>query len=319
MNVQQLEYIIAVDNHRHFAKAAEAVFVTQPTLSMMIQKLERELGVKIFDRTKQPIEPTEIGKTIIAQARITLKDMESIKELVYEDKNIVEGDFKMGIIPTIAAYLIPELIKVHNSSGCKVNLTLLEKTTNEALSELLSNKIDGALVAGPIHLPRLMEYPIYYEKFYLYLSPENELYKEREIDINEIDPSDIWLLEEEHCLRGQIQKICHMRHTVKDSKTVHYDAGSLDTLIHVIDVNGGMTVIPEMMAMDLPEETQENLRKMSNDESVREICLVVNKEYPRQLILKEIIDLIKKTVPKSMQEEELSRFVVGIEAPVINK
>ncbi|MDR0384520.1 MAG: LysR family transcriptional regulator, partial [Prevotellaceae bacterium] len=171
MNIQQLEYIIAVDNFRHFAKAAEICHVTQPTLSMMIQKLEEELDVKMFDRSKHPVEPTSIGKQIIEQARISLRHFKQIREVIENEQNMVTGSFNLGIIPTIASYLVPVLLHKHNTGYSEIDLTLKERTTNELVHELLNGTLDGGILAGPLNHPRLCEYPVYYEKFYAYVSP----------------------------------------------------------------------------------------------------------------------------------------------------
>lgn len=312
MNIQQLEYIVAVDNHRHFAQAADACFVTQPTLSMMIQKLEEELDVILFDRSKHPVEPTNIGTKVIEQARVTLKQMRYIKELIDDEKNRIEGSFKLGVIPTIAPYLIPELLKSHEESKCPVDLTLHEKTTAEVIDGILRGEIDGAIVAGPLNQPRMVEYPLYYENFYAYVSPNESCYNDKEIDLDGINIKDLWLLEEEHCLRGQIQKICSSKRKSNKSNHIRYEAGSIDTLISIIDQNKGLTIIPEMTAMNLSEERQENLRPFKNMTAVREVCLVVNQEYVRKRILDELIKLVKISVPKSMQNADLKEFVVDI-------
>ena len=168
MTIQQLEYIIAVDNHRHFAKAAENCHVTQPTLSMMIQKLEEELEVKIFDRSAHPVKPTEIGTRIIGQARISIKFFKQIHELVQNEKNILNGNFKLGVIPTIAPYLVPELLARQNESDLDIELVLKEHPTHEVIELILNGTLDGGLVAGPLKHPLLVEHPVYYEKFYAY-------------------------------------------------------------------------------------------------------------------------------------------------------
>ncbi|MDR0419404.1 MAG: hydrogen peroxide-inducible genes activator [Prevotellaceae bacterium] len=312
MNIQQLEYIVAVDNHRHFVQAADACFVTQPTLSMMIQKLEEELDVILFDRSKHPVEPTNIGAKVIEHARVTLKQIRYIKELIDDEKNRVKGSFKLGVIPTIAPYLIPELLKSHEESKCPVDLTLHEKTTAEVIDGILRGEIDGAIVAEPLNQPRIVEYPLYYEHFYAYVSPNESCYDNKEIDLDGINIKDLWLLEEEHCLRGQIQKICNSKRKSNKSNHIRYEAGSIDTLISIIDQNKGLTIIPEMTAMNLSEERQENLRPFKNMTVVREICLVVNREYVRKRILKELVKLVRISVPKSMQNADLKKFVVDI-------
>jgi LysR family hydrogen peroxide-inducible transcriptional activator len=313
MNIQQLEYLIAVDNFRHFAKAAEVCCVTQPTLSMMIQKLEEELDVKIFDRSKHPVEPTEIGKQILKQARTSLKYFRQIKEIVANEQNVTKGSFKLGIIPTIASYLVPVMLHQHQTGYESIELILKESTTGNLIKEILNGTLDGGVLAGPLNHPGLLEFPVYYEKFYAYVSPHDEIYKEKEIDLDMIDIDNIWLLENEHCLRGQIERLCHLKQkSSTGNSSIKYESGSIDTLINVVDFNPGITIIPEMHAMGLSEEKQENLRPFKNLTAVREVILAVSKDYVRKTLLNIILEIIRNSVPKSMQNPELKEFVVDL-------
>ncbi|MDR1632341.1 MAG: hydrogen peroxide-inducible genes activator [Dysgonamonadaceae bacterium] len=313
MNIQQLEYIIAVDNFRHFAKAAEVCCITQPTLSMMIQKMEEELNVKIFDRSKHPVEPTAIGKQIIDQGRISLKHFKQIRDIVENEQNIVTGTFKLGIIPTIAPYLVPAILEKQNSKYKGIELILKENTTNNLIIGIQKGIIDGGLMAGPLNHPDLMEYPLYYEKFYAYVSPLDEKYQRKKIDLDEIDINEVWLLENEHCLRGQIERLCQMKRKATDENiSIKYESGSIDTLVHIVDYNHGITIIPEMHAMGLSEDKQENLREFENITAVREVSLIVSKEYVRKAMLQVILEIVKSAVPKSMQNPELKKCVVNL-------
>ena len=315
MNIQQLEYIVAVDNQRHFAKAADVCHIAQPTLSMMIQKLEDELGVQLFDRSKHPVEPTSIGKQVIEQARTSLQSLKQIKEIVENEQNVVTGTFKLGIIPTIAPYLVPELLKKRQTHYNDIELILKESTTNHILEDILNGTLDGGLLAGPINLPKIVEYPVYYEKFYAYVSKE-DMYKDKEIDLEQIDINNIWLLENVHCLRGQIERLCRMKKQsakmIQESSAIRYEAGSIDTLINIVDYNYGITIIPEMSAMGLSEEKQENLRQFKNMTAVREVCLIVSKEYVRKTMLNLILDVIRQSVPKSMLDSSLKKHAVEL-------
>jgi LysR family hydrogen peroxide-inducible transcriptional activator len=314
MNIQQLEYIIAVDNFRHFAKAAEVCHVTQPTLSMMIQKLEEELNVKIFDRSKHPVEPTHIGIQLVEQARISLKHFRQIKEVVDNEQNVAKGCFRLGIIPTIASYLVPRILHKHDTQYNDIDLILKESTTGNIINDLVNGTLDGGVLAGPLYNPGLTEHPVYYEKFYAYVSPLDERYKDKEIDLEKTDISTIWLLENEHCLRGQIERLCKMKKktAIKTNSSIRYESGSIDTLINVVDYNPGITIIPEMHAMGLNEERQENLRVFKNLTAVREVSIVVSKEYVRKTMLNIIKDIIKSSVPKSMQDPALKAYVVDL-------
>ncbi|MDR3060854.1 MAG: hydrogen peroxide-inducible genes activator [Dysgonamonadaceae bacterium] len=313
MNIQQLEYVIAVDRYRHFGKAAEACCVTQPTLSMMIRKLEEELGVQIFDRSDLPVEPTSIGKCIIEQAKVSLKSLNKIKEMVENERQILTGNFNLGIIPTIAPYLVPELLRRKEIQYKEIALVLKENTTANIISDILQGTLDGGLMAGPLEHPDLVEYPVYYEKFYAYVSPLDRSYTDKEIDLDAININNVWLLESVHCLRGQIERLCQMKKMVSEGHSpVRYEAGSIDTLINVVDLNSGITIVPEMSAMSLSEERQENLREFKDLTAVREVSLVVSKEYIRQNMLSKILEIVGDSVPKSMKNPDLKKFVIGL-------
>jgi LysR family hydrogen peroxide-inducible transcriptional activator len=313
MNIQQLEYIIAVDNYRHFAKAAEASFITQPTLSMMIQKLEEELDVKIFDRTLHPTEPTSCGKRIIEQARMVLKQIEQIKEIVQEEKNLIQGEFKLGIIPTIAPYIIPDLLRAHEEAKNRIQLIIKEMTTAEIIDNMLIGNIDGALLATPLKQARIMETPLYYEKFYAYISPSEEIHSKQKIESDDLKQiKNVWLLEDVHCFRNQILKFCQLSKKQIEKSTANYQAGSIDTLINIVDSNQGATVIPELAAMKLTEDQQDNLRDFKDLTAVREVSLVVHCDFVRHRMMSEIIQLIKKVIPPSMQDAQLKKYLVDL-------
>jgi len=312
MTIQQLEYIIAVDNYRHFAKAAEACRVTQPTLSMMIQKLEDELGVKIFDRLIHPLVPTETGEKILRQARTSIYSLSQIKEVVNNERNLITGEFKIGIIPTVATFIVPEMINEVDKSENDVSIIIKETPTSVILESLTNGTLDGGIAATPLNNPMFTEIPIYYEKFYAYLSPEHPLYNEAEVDVKKIDIQDLWLLEDIHCMSNQVLSICHRKIEDRHLRAGKYEAGSIATLINIIDYNGGMTIIPEMSAMGLSEDKQDNLRKLKGTSKVREISLVVNKDFVRLKLANIIIEMIRNFIPKSMLDPELKKFTVDI-------
>lgn len=313
MNIQQLEYIIAVDNHRHFAKAAESSFVTQPTLSMMIQKLEDELGVKIFDRSQLPVQPTTIGTQIINQARVIVSQVKQIKEIIQEEKGIVQGVFRLGIIPTIAPYLLPKLMQVHDQAGYDIVLVIEETTTERIIEKLLSGALDGAILATPLKNEKINEHPIYYERFYAYVSPrETSLYAKKELEEEDLNINRLWLLEEVHCFRSQILRICNMRKRKSSHSLFTYEAGSIGTLINIVDNNSGLTIIPEMAIEELNEKQKKNIRPLKGISPVREISLITRREFLRERVLDIIISEVKQAIPKDLLNPDLKKFVVDI-------
>lgn len=313
MNIQQLEYIIAVDNHRHFAKAAEASFVTQPTLSMMIQKLEDELGVKIFDRSQLPVQPTPIGTQIINQARVIVSQVKQVKEIIQEEKGVVKGAFRLGIIPTISPYLLPKLMLQHEENGYDIELVIEEATTNQIIDKILTGSLDGAILATPLKNDKIKEHPIYYERFYAYVSPrETSLYAKKELSEDDLNINKLWLLEEVHCFRSQILRICNLRKRKSSHSLFTYEAGSISTLVNIVDNNSGLTIIPEMAILELNERQKQNVRPLKDISPVREISLITRKEFLRERVLGIIIDEVKKSVPAELVNPELKKFVVDI-------
>lgn len=313
MNIQQLEYIIAVDNFRHFAKAAESSFVTQPTLSMMIQKLEEELGVKIFDRSQLPVQPTPIGVQVINQARVIVSQVKQVKDIVQEEKGIVQGSLRIGIIPTISPYLLPKLIQKHTEHGYDIELIIEEATTEQIMEKLSSGTLDVGILATPLHNDRLAEYPVYYERFFAYVSPEEtSLYAKKELDEEDLNINRLWLLTEVHCFRSQILRLCNMRKKRNIHTLLSYEAGSIATLVSIVDQNSGLTIIPEMAIDHLTEVQKKNVRPLKKISPVREVSLVTRKEFLREKMLSLLVKEVKESVPASFLSEELKKSVVAI-------
>lgn len=313
MNIQQLEYIIAVDNHRHFSRAAEASFVTQPTLSMMIQKLEDELGVKIFDRTKLPVQPTTIGRRIIDQARVAVAQINQINEIILEEKGIVKGVFRLGIIPTVSPYLLPKLMDVHSRSGSEVRIIVRELTTENILRGIANDTLDGAILATPLNDESIVERPLYYERFYAYVSPnERPLYVKNELDESDLNSNNLWMLDEVHCFRTQILHLCNLRKRRNSQNIFNFEAGSIDTLIKIVDENDGLTVIPEMAIDNLSSVQKKNIRPFKNSTPVREISLITRKEYIRERLINIIEKEIKNAVPQPLKDPALKKYIIPL-------
>lgn len=296
MNFQQLEYVIAVDNHRHFVKAAEKCHVTQPTLSMMIQKLEDEFDVKIFDRTKKPVEPTLEGVEIINRARKILAETEWLKTYVNELKGDVSGDLRIGVIPTLAPYLLPLFLKNFIQKYPLINVFIKEMVTDEIIMKIKSGEIDIGLLATPLNEPLLTEHPLFKEEFFVYVSNKEEIFNKKYILPNELNLNHLWLLEEGHCLRNQIFNLCELKTEELEMANLHYEAGSIETLINLVDKQNGITIIPQLAALNLNESQKLNLKEFANPKPAREISLVVKNSFPRKKLLNqlkmEIIDIL---------------------------
>ena len=294
MNLQQLEYIVAVDLHRHFGKAAEACHVTQPTLSMMVRKLEEELDLRIFDRSRQPVLPTEIGALVIDQARRVLRESEMIGEIVGRRKAIPEGTLQLGIIPTLAPYLVPLFIRSFLHDYPRVQLKIAEYTTDVLLEHLKKGRLDAGILVTPLHMPNFRETPLFYESFLVYSSHPTD----REvIHPGEIDPDELWLMEEGHCFRSQILNLCELRPRAESN--LEYAAGSIETLIRLVDGQHGITVLPELATLGLSPERKERLIPFAEPVPVREVSLVTDRDH----VKKHLIDLLQQEVLANLPEE----------------
>ncbi len=286
MNIQQLEYIIALNQYGNFAKAAEKCFVTQPTLSMMIKKLEDELDIVIFDRNKNPIEPTDIGLKIIQQAQKIINEIEELKTLSQE-KKLTEGKLKIGVIPTIAPYLLPLVLHSFSKKYPHITLEIKEITTSEIIEELRKSFIDIGILATPLHEREILEKKLFIEKFYVYTS-KKQLQKKKIITTKDLRKTNMWLLREGHCLRNQALEICESLNV----SHIQFIAGNLDTIIKLIDFNGGTTIIPELSLKYL---TKEQLKKVVSFQSpipARQISIVQNKLYIKEYLINIFYDHI---------------------------
>lgn len=306
MNFQQLEYIIAVNTHKHFARAAEKCFVTQPTLSMMIHKLEDELGVKIFDRSQQPVLTTKDGEEIIKRAKAVIGQAEHLKHYVNELKGEISGELRLGIIPTLAPYLLPLFLKSFHEQNPSLKIFVKEMVTDEIILKLRSGELDMGLLATPVNESQLEEHPLFYEEFFVYASSGEKLPKKKYLLPKQIDINHLWLLEEGHCLRNQVFNLCELKK--KEKETLNYEAGSIETLINLVDYNGGITIIPRLAELNLRPIQKKSIREFANPKPVREISLVVTRNFPRKKILEQLKEQIKKSVPTAMLQAKQKKI-----------
>jgi LysR family hydrogen peroxide-inducible transcriptional activator len=280
---------------------------------MMIQILEDELGVKIFDRTQFPVQPTEIGRRIIDQARVSIAQINQIKDIIQEEKGIIKGTFRLGIIPTVSPYLLPKLMDVHTHANTNIRITVRELTTDNILRGLANDSLDGGILATPLKDDTITERPLYYERFYAYVSPkERSLYVKNELDESDLNTNKLWMLDEVHCFRTQILHLCNMKKRRYNQSIFTFEAGSIDTLIKIVDDNDGLTVIPEMAIYNLSEQQKKNVRSFKNATPVREISLITRKEFIRERLINIIVDEIKNGVPASLKDEMLKKYVIPL-------
>lgn len=290
MTIVQLEYLLAVANFGSFSVAAEHCFVTQPSLSMQIKSLEDELGVVLLDRSKKPVIPTEAGDAVLAQARETLREYNSIKEVVARIKGEMSGRIRLGVIPTIAPYMLHKFIPDFVQRYPKVELEIREMKTEYIIDALNRDRIDAALVAGGTCGDGIVEYDLFDDRFFAYVSPDNPLYNKSNIRIEDIDMRDLILLSAGNCMRDQVLELCQARRGVP----AHYsfESGSLDTLMRIVDCTSCMTVIPEMAVEYVPKERKSQVKNLLKGASSRKISLAIRRTY----VKKSIVDALRATI-----------------------
>jgi LysR family hydrogen peroxide-inducible transcriptional activator len=307
MTLTQLDYIIALDTHRHFALAAEKCFVTQPTLSMQIQKLEEELGVKIFDRTKQPVIPTEIGARIVAQARVVVREAQWIKQLINEQQDTLSGELRIGIIPTLAPYLLPSLYKYMHGKYPKLQLVIKECITEDVIHDLKNNRLDCGLVVTPLKDPSIKEDVLFYEELFVYVSKKNALFDKKYVLATEIDPNELWLLEEGHCFRSQVLNLCELRKS--SDFRFRYETGNIETLKRMVDKSDGITILPELAVMELNKPQLSQVKRLKQPSPAREVSLVTHRDHIKTRIIKALREEIVQIIPRPMQKLQQKKIL----------
>lgn len=308
----QLEYILALDEYRHFIKAADACHVTQPTLSMQIKKLEDELDVLLFDRSRKPLIPTDVGMIIVEQARQILRETKKIENVLMEYKNVISGDLKIGIIPTISPYLMPHVIKKISEQFPEIRIRVKEMQTDAIVYSLRNDHIDVGIAATPIHEESIQAKPLFHERFMLYLNPSHPFYNKKELESSELLEAPLWLLSEGNCFRNQSVKICSLDKANRNRGNLIYESGSLETLKRVVDVEGGATVLPQWAVLELFPEESEHVRGIKGDNSVRQVSLVTTRNFAKMRLLSTLENVILSVVPEPLQSNN-DLFVMDIE------
>jgi LysR family hydrogen peroxide-inducible transcriptional activator len=310
--IQQLTYLIALDYYGNFSRAAESCFVSQPTLSMQVKKLENDLGVAIVDRSKQPLVFTEIGKRILEQAKASIGELKTIDDIISESKGEVTGQLHVGIIPTLAPYLVPLFIGNFLKKYPNVKLKLTEYKTEEIIERLHHDKLDVGILATPLNEMGISEEPIFYEKLLSYSDPEMTAKFGNRISIDDILSSKLWVLSEGNCFRNQTFNLCNLDQTAYKSFDFEYESGSIETLIRLVDKEGGTTIIPELALDTLTPDQIDRVKFIEQTNPVREISLVRRRKGLKASIVRVLKEEIRNAVPKSVQENAREKQVVAL-------
>ncbi len=295
MTITQLRYVLAVAEHKNFTKAAEHAFVTQPTLSMQIHKLEEELGVEIFNRNKKPIALTQVGQKIVEQARNIVNESFRIQDIVEQQKGYIGGEFKLAIIPTIMPTLLPMFLKNFINRYSKVNLKILELNTETIITKLKSGQIDAAIAATPLEAENIIERPLYYEPFVGYIPESHKLHAKSDLSPEDLDVDDILLLEDGHCFKDNILNICKNRNAHLQLP-YQIESGSFETLIKLSHEGLGMTLLPYLQTLELSDQLQNNLKNFKDPKPAREVSLIYHKSELKLQIITALQDTINGVI-----------------------
>lgn len=302
MNIHQLEYIVALDTHRNYVKAAESCFIAQATLSIMIKKLEEELNCTIFDRSKQPLIPTELGIKIINQARIILQEYSILKGIVVQETQEFTGDLRIGIIPTLAPYLIPLFLNSFLEKYPNIRLHISEITTDSILQKLKEYELDAGIMAIPYQNNTLNQETLFYEDFVVYGTVLSKKKKKKVISTKELETENLWLLDEGHCLRTQVINLCSLKNSFNTTRQIDFVAGSIETIKKIVEMNHGITVLPALSLEYMNANQLKNVLKFEEPVPVREIGLVTYRQHLKSNLISALKNEILNNIPKEMQK-----------------
>lgn len=314
LTITQLEYIVAVDTHRNFAKAATHCFITQPTLSMQIIKLEKQLGVLIFDRSKKPVMPTKLGAKVIDQARSSLHSLLKIQEIITDDKGEVEGELRIGIIPTIAPYLLPRFVTTLVDKYPNTQLILEELLSDQILDRLSKDMLDVGIMVAP-QANGIQSLLLFQEEFLLYFSTDHRLRSQEEIEMKNLDTSDMWLLKDGHCFKDQVETLCGQEFNDQSTRSIQFESGSLETLKNIIDQNLGYTLLPEMATLGMGPEEKRRLRRFKGEKPVREVCLVMHRSFLKRGLISLLQQEILSSLPAEIRDKSSRHVIKWIPEP----
>lgn len=303
MTLIQLEYIIALDSLKHFGKAAAHCHITQPSLSMQVQKLEEELGVQIFVRTN-PVTTTDTGLIVVEQAKKILAEAAMMQQLIQQENGTADGTLRIGIIPTLAPYLLPLFIQSFIKAYPRIRLSVQEGMTDNIVRQLKNGSLDAGIMATPLKIPELKEELLFHEKFVAYVSRKEKAFNKKYLLPDDIDVNKMWLLEEGHCLRTQVVNLCALQKDASIEKHFDYAAGSIETLKRFVEKNDGITLLPELATFDMTPAKKNMLRYFKNTSPVREISMVTLKTFTKTRLIQLLKESIADNLPGQMLQEK---------------
>ncbi|QIH38146.1 hydrogen peroxide-inducible genes activator [Flavobacterium sp. Sr18] len=292
MTITQLKYVLAVAEHKNFTLAAEKCFVTQPTLSMQIQKIEEELSIQIFDRSKKPIQLTDIGQKIVNQAKNIVNEADRIQDIVEQQKGFIGGEFRLGIIPTIMPTLLPMFLTNFIKKYPKVKLIIEELNTDEIITKLNNGHLDAAIAATPLLEDKIKEIVLYFEPFVAYIPETHHNFQKEEIEVSDLNLDEILLLQDGHCFRDGILNLCKNNSSKNEIGHFQLESGSFETLIKLADEGLGTTLLPYLHTLDLKDKDKLKLRHFKEPKPAREVSLI----FPKSELKIQIIEALRSTI-----------------------
>lgn len=309
MTITQLEYVIAVDTFKGFGEAAKRCFVTQPTLSMQIKKLEEELGIIIFDRSKKPVLTTDIGRKIIEQAKIGLKELTRIKEIISSEKGEFSGVLRIGIIPTLSPYLIPRFAPKFVRKYPKVQVKIEELLSNDIIKKLQNDRLDVGIMVHKEGVSGLVKMPLFYEQFLLYFSTNHSLLKNDSIAVNQLNPNEIWLLKEGHCFRDQIKNFCGESFFNTQNNGLEFESGSVETLRRIVANEFGYTLLPELAIDELSDREVKKIRTFKGIKPTREVSFVIHRSFLKEQLIQALKQEVIASIPAKMHNPRRGEII----------
>ena len=304
MTITQLKYVLAVAEHQNFTKAAEKCFVTQPTLSMQIQKLEDQLEIQIFDRSKKPIELTEVGRKIVLQSKNIVNEADRINDIVDQQKGFIGGEFKIGIIPTVMPTLLPMFLKTFIKRYPKIKLKIEELTTEEIIQRIKDGHLDAAIAATPLKNEYIKERVLFYEPFVGYIPDNHRLASKKMLDVSDLDVNDLLLLEDGHCFRDGVLNLCNAKKT-KDHDEFQLQSGSFEMLTKLANEGMGMTLLPYLHTLDLKSNEQQRLHHFSEPSPAREVSLIFHKSELKMQIIEAMQTVISGIIRGAIKFQDV--------------
>ncbi|MCK3685698.1 hydrogen peroxide-inducible genes activator [Maribellus sp. YY47] len=303
MNINQLEYLRELYNAGSFSAAAENLGITQPALSLQIQKLEEELDFKLIDRTKRPLKLTDEGTVFYEKTVDILQQIERLKDLSLELGEQIKGNLRVGIIPTVAPYLVPLFTQKLKTHYPELQIEVFELKTEEIIDELKMGKLDCGIISTPVSMLNIRVEPLFYERFYAYVSVKHPLAASDKLDVEEVDLNDIWYLEEGNCFQNQVNSICKINYQKKTAQQLVYRSSSIESLRRIVENECGVTFVPELATINIPAEQEEMIKELKKEEPAREISMVTVKKPARERQVIALQDVIRESIPKRMQEK----------------